>query len=71
MRLAFTVPALLIALLYTPTSPKVVAADPPAKQLDPQAVEFFEKKIRPVLTRNCFGCHSAEAEKNKKLKGNL
>jgi hypothetical protein len=29
---------------------------------------FFEKKIRPVLTDNCYKCHSAEAEK---LKGEL
>jgi cytochrome c553 len=31
-------------------------------------VEFFEKKIRPVLVDRCYSCHSAEA---KKLKGNL
>src|SRR4051812_6864139 len=70
MRLAaVTVPALVAALLCTP-APRVAAADP-AKPLDPQAVEFFEKKIRPVLTQHCAGCHSADAAKNKKLKGNL
>jgi cytochrome c553 len=26
-------------------------------------VEFFEKKIRPVLTESCYGCHSAQAKK--------
>lgn len=31
-------------------------------------LEFFEKKIRPVLVRECYGCHSAEAEK---LQGGL
>src|SRR5262249_34451661 len=36
-----------------------------------QSVEFFEKKIRPVLTEHCYKCHSAEAEKAKKLKGGL
>jgi hypothetical protein len=30
--------------------------------------EFFEKKIRPVLSDHCFECHSAQA---KKLKGDL
>jgi mono/diheme cytochrome c family protein len=70
MRLAaVTVPALVAALLCTP-APRAAAADP-AKPLDPQAVEFFEKKIRPVLTQHCAGCHSADAAKNKKLKGNL
>jgi len=38
---------------------------------DPAGVEFFEKKIRPVLTEHCYKCHSAEAEKAKKLKGGL
>src|SRR5262249_17771979 len=42
-----------------------------AKQLTPQEIEFFEKKIRPALTEHCAGCHSAAAQKNKKLKGNL
>jgi hypothetical protein len=31
-------------------------------------LEFFEKKIRPILTDRCFSCHSARAEK---LKGGL
>src|SRR5688500_14714807 len=32
------------------------------------SVEFFEKKIRPVLAERCYKCHSASAEK---LKGGL
>ncbi|HEY0551578.1 MAG TPA: DUF1549 domain-containing protein, partial [Verrucomicrobiae bacterium] len=28
-------------------------------------VEFFEKKIRPVLVESCYKCHSAQAEKVK------
>ena len=31
-------------------------------------LEFFEKKIRPVLAEHCYKCHSADA---KKLKGGL
>ncbi len=31
-------------------------------------VDFFEKKIRPVLAASCYECHSAKAEK---LKGGL
>lgn len=39
-------------------------AAPPA----PDGNDFFEQKIRPVLVRHCYACHSAEA---KKLKGGL
>jgi hypothetical protein len=35
---------------------------------DREGIEFFEKKIRPVLVDRCYSCHSAEA---KKLKGAL
>lgn len=31
-------------------------------------VEFFEKKIRPILVNRCYECHSADA---KKLRGEL
>src|SRR6185295_5690775 len=35
---------------------------------DREGVEFFEKKIRPVLIEKCYSCHSADA---KKVKGEL
>ena len=66
---AATLPALVAALLLVP-APRAVAADP-AKPPDPAALEFFEKKIRPALAQHCAGCHSADADKAKKLKGNL
>lgn len=31
-------------------------------------VEFFEKKVRPILAQHCYECHSGQA---KKLKANL
>src|SRR5262245_26411328 len=34
-------------------------------------IEFFETKIRPVLATHCYECHSADAQKAKKLKGGL
>jgi hypothetical protein len=40
----------------------------PATAADPTGVQFFEQKIRPVLVRNCYSCHSAEA---KKVRGGL
>jgi cytochrome c553 len=39
-----------------------------ASPADREGIEFFEKKIRPVLVERCYSCHSAEA---KKLKGAL
>ncbi|MBI3822850.1 MAG: PSD1 domain-containing protein, partial [Planctomycetes bacterium] len=35
---------------------------------DPKGIEFFEAKIRPVLSKYCYECHSASA---KKLKADL
>ncbi len=34
----------------------------------PEDIEFFEKSIRPILSENCYSCHSAQAQK---LKGEL
>ena len=36
-----------------------------------EGVDFFEKKIRPVLVNHCYKCHSAKAEAKGKLKGGL
>ena len=33
-----------------------------------EELEFFEKKIRPVLSDSCYKCHSVQSEK---LKGDL
>lgn len=38
---------------------------------DAKDIEFFEQKIRPVLVEHCQKCHSVEADKNDKLKGQL
>src|SRR5262245_28667040 len=40
-----------------------LAADP--ARGDP-GVEFFEKKVRPVLVEHCYQCHSIEAGKKKR-----
>jgi uncharacterized membrane protein len=42
-------------------------SDKPEK-LTAKGVEFFESKIRPVLTQRCYACHSAQA---KEVKGGL
>ena len=48
---ALVLPALIVSL---PTF--VLAQTVPSK--DTAALEFFEKKIRPLLADNCFNCHS-------------
>lgn len=37
----------------------------------PQALAFFESKIRPVLAESCYECHSAKALAGGKLQGDL
>jgi hypothetical protein len=56
----------LLAFLGLTASPLV--ADDKANSA---GVDFFEAKIRPVLIEHCYSCHSAEAAKNKKLRGGL
>ncbi|QDU29123.1 Planctomycete cytochrome C [Anatilimnocola aggregata] len=46
-------------------SPLAHGAEPAA---DARGIEFFEKKIRPVLVEHCYECHSA---KSKIVQGNL
>jgi cytochrome c553 len=45
-------------------SPKTVRKPPvsvPAETIPPEQVAFFETKIRPVLVKNCYSCHSEKA----------
>jgi hypothetical protein len=39
------------------TAASLMAAEPTADQ-----IEFFEKKIRPVLVRECYECHAADSK---------
>ncbi|MDF1859485.1 MAG: PSD1 and planctomycete cytochrome C domain-containing protein [Verrucomicrobiales bacterium] len=55
MRYFLFIPVLLATLL-------------PAESSADAQLEFFEKKIRPVLAEKCYSCHAADA---KKLKGGL
>jgi hypothetical protein len=45
----------------------VLAFTVPTRAQDP-GIEFFEKKIRPLLVSHCYECHSADA---KKVRGGL
>ncbi len=44
-------------------APRPAAPTTPAAS--PGEIEFFEKRIRPVLADQCYSCHSARAEKLK------
>ncbi|MFP6768379.1 MAG: DUF1553 domain-containing protein [Planctomycetaceae bacterium] len=47
------------------------AADDGPAALSAADMAFFERKIRPVLVKRCFSCHSTRAAKSKKLRGGL
>ena len=51
--------ALLLLGFATPAAPALAAAP------DRESIDFFEKKIRPVLVENCYKCHSVESKKKK------
>ncbi len=53
----------LMCLLAVGMSSVAQAADPPA-----EAIEFFEKKIRPILVAHCAECHSSDS---KRVQGGL
>jgi hypothetical protein len=44
----------------------LLAATPPTQAQDKAAAAFFESKIRPVLVKECYSCHSAETKKEPK-----
>src|SRR5262249_18757311 len=63
--------ALFVLVAVRAAAPVVVVAPSAAKKDDREGAAFFEAKIRPVLVQHCYGCHSADALKAKKLRGGL
>jgi hypothetical protein len=59
------------ALVWLPLAAWAAATAARAAEPTAEELEFFEKKIRPVLVRECYECHSAEAAKANKLRGGL
>ena len=51
--------SLLLAVMSTVAS---------SAQTDSRGIEFFEKKIRPVLTEHCYACHSAKTQAMAELR---
>src|SRR5262245_12360994 len=52
--------AFLIAAIALVVRPPAVTADPP--EPTSAGIEFFEKKVRPVLVEQCYSCHSGQAK---------
>ena len=50
----------LTVLAALGAAPAARAAEPTKEQLD-----FFEKKVRPILSEKCYKCHSVEGGKSK------
>ncbi|MEX2188197.1 MAG: DUF1553 domain-containing protein [Pirellulales bacterium] len=50
----------------SPAAEKVSSEKVSAEKLD-----FFERKIRPMLLEHCYACHSQQAKADGKLKGGL
>jgi hypothetical protein len=61
---------ILLSLLWL-TTPPLWAEDEPDSDapVADAGLDFFERKIRPVLVEHCYKCHSAAAKKSGKLKG--
>src|SRR6478609_7263436 len=49
-----------LSLGYCATLP-TSAADPAAKP-SPEGVEFFERKVRPLLAEKCYSCHGEKKQ---------
>lgn len=74
---------LLLLNLVLWACPGVVLADEPGPQLTAEKappaeaapaaaeVEFFERKIRPLLAAKCFECHGVNGEQKVVAKGGL
>ncbi|WP_345685401.1 PSD1 and planctomycete cytochrome C domain-containing protein [Novipirellula caenicola] len=47
----------VLAVTALSETPKIAAAEP-----DPLEIEYFERKIRPLLSEHCFECHSEDSD---------
>ncbi len=59
---------LLSSILVLAAAPAAWSAIEQNTPIPPEHLDFFEKKIRPVLVDKCYSCHSEKADK---IKGGL
>ena len=57
----FSIIAVALAVAFAALS--TASAEEPKAEPKPEDLEFFEKRIRPVLVEHCFECHSTKAKK--------
>ena len=58
---------MLVSALFVLLEASVVRAQAPARD-EAAALEFFEKKVRPLLSGNCYNCHSTNFNSNGGLR---
>src|SRR4051812_41137883 len=63
-----TLSLLLAGLVAAGSALALEEAAQPATKPTAEQLDFFEKKIRPVLSEKCYKCHSEKADK---LRGGL
>jgi cytochrome c553 len=51
--------------IATVTVTTLLVFAPPVRADEPVNVEFFEKKVRPILVANCVSCHGPKKEKGE------
>jgi hypothetical protein len=65
MKIEFKKLALCLCAVFAARLPCSDAAD------STEGIAFFEKRIRPVLAKHCYKCHSAQAVKSNELASGL
>src|SRR5262245_16664495 len=51
-----SLPRFIALLVFCLSATPALSAQPPSSK---DAIDFFEKRVRPVLAANCYNCHSA------------
>ena len=54
---------LYLGVTWAVAASALAAAEPPPRE--GEGLEFFEKRIRPLLAEHCYQCHSLERGKSK------
>ena len=57
----------VFALLACLAGSQARAADVPKPAADAEGIAFYDQKIKPILSRNCYKCHSHSG----RIKGGL